>query len=93
MLLNDKEIRTLVVASEEVFLELTETIVKRILEQQKEKSLPEYISAAEAKKLLQVSDTTLWKMRSENLISYSQHKRKILYSRSSIISFLEKSKV
>ncbi len=61
-------------------------------ESQKHSNLPDYISAKEAMKLFKItSPTTLKKYVDFNDIKIKQtSKRKILYSRKSILEYLEK---
>ncbi len=91
MNLNDKQISTLILSDEETFFRLLEKFYERIISEKK--ILPEWISEQEAMQLLGIkSKTSLWKLRSEGKISYSQMGKKIiLYKRSSIIEYIEQN--
>ena len=71
----------------EAFYSLLREVVERLKPEEKEK----WIVEPEAMKLLGIkSKTTLWKLRSEGAIRYSQPSKKvILYDRQSIDRYLE----
>lgn len=54
-----------------------------------------FITPAECKRLLNVSDTTLWKLRCnpDSGIEFTKHGRVILYKRSSVINYLNQNVV
>lgn len=83
-----KEIQTLLLADQETFYRLVETIYERML---KEKQvLPEWISEKEALDILGIrSKTTLSKYRNSGYISFSKMNKIILYKRSSLYEFIE----
>ena len=72
------------------FYEIIEEIVRRLEHGQKQPN--RWILEEEAMSLLGVrSKTTLWKLRTEGKIAYTQPSRKvILYDRESIMEYLEK---
>ena len=72
------------------FYEMVEEIVRRL--EQGQKQPDRWILEDEAMKLLGIrSKTTLWKLRTEGKIAYTQPSRKvILYDRESIMEYLEK---
>ena len=74
------------------FYELVEAIVARLREQHQH---PEpFMQESEAMELLGIrSKTTMWKLRTEGAIAYTQPRPKIiLYERASIIEYLERHK-
>lgn len=89
MNLDSKEIKTLLLSDEDTFLEFLEKFYDKI--SREKKVLPEWIDETTAMNLLGIkSKTTLWKLRSEGKIAYSQMGKKlILYRRSSIINHIE----
>jgi len=59
-------------------------------------SSSDWITLAEAKKLLPYKSKTTWKkFRDKGIIVFSQHQnsRNILYSRKSILNYIEKNKI
>ena len=87
-MLTNKEIKTLLLADEETFFRLADEIVERL--EAKRTIIPEWISEADALKLLHLrSKTSLWKLRTNGAIEYSAISSKhFLYSRSSIENFI-----
>jgi hypothetical protein len=78
---------------ESEFMALVETVIERLSEKTAEGAYqPDWISKEEALKTLNIrSKTTLAKLRDEGDIVFTRPKPKlILYSRSSILSYLEK---
>ena len=70
----------------EAFWKLVEQVLTKIEPKQPDK----WISKEEALRLLQIKDTSLWKLRTEGRIRYTQPSRKVLlYDRDSIMQYLE----
>ncbi len=82
------DIKALLLADEETFLQFTSEFTQRLESKWKKES--EWISEAEAMEILCIkSKTTLWKLRSTGAIMYSAISTKhFLYSRSSILDFI-----
>jgi hypothetical protein len=76
-----------IVIETEAFYQLLAEVVRRLKPDEKDK----WIAETEAMQLLGIkSKTTLWKLRSEGRIRYSQPSKKvILYDRASIDEYLE----
>ena len=74
----------------EAFYELVEKVVDRL--EAKRPQHDKWINDIEAMQLLRISSkTTLQKLRDENVIIFTQPKKKlILYDRESILAYLEK---
>ena len=78
---------------EATFYLLIEEVVARVLQQHQQEPDP-FVPEHVAMDMLSIrSKTTMWKLRSEGQISYTQPRHKIiLYERASIIEYLEKHK-
>lgn len=83
----------LIMISEENFFQLIEKVISHFESQEGKEYEEIWIDTETAKKMLGIkSDTTLFKLRSEGKIEYSQPSRKIiLYKRESILQYLESS--
>lgn len=86
-----------IVFETKAFYKLIEEIVHKLQKEggtQKKGQSSDWISAIEAKELLGIkSNGKLRKLLYDNHIVASQHGRTILYSRKSILVFLEKNKI
>ena len=82
----------LIQVDKEVFFDLVEETVQRIMSQQSIKE-DKWITGEEAMELMRIkSKSTLQKFRDEGRIRYTQPDRKyILYDRDSIMEFLERN--
>ena len=68
--------------------------VEELLQEKAEIQTTDWITLAEAKKLLPFKSKTSWqKMRDHGIIKFTQFGRKILYSRASIHEYLNKNKI
>ncbi|MDC1162489.1 hypothetical protein OAT18_03525 [Tenacibaculum sp.] len=81
----------LIMISEENFLQLIEKVILHFEKLEGREAEEIWVDAEKAKKMLNLkSDTSLFKLRSEGKVEYSQPSRKvILYKRESILSYLE----
>lgn len=71
---------------------LTEKIKEILLSKEDESS--DWISEEEARKILPIRSKTTWQnMRNKGKINFTQFGRKILYSKKSLLAYLEKHKV
>ncbi|MEW7279712.1 helix-turn-helix domain-containing protein [Aquimarina sp. 2201CG1-2-11] len=79
------------------FYKLIEEVTSRVTNQMKPKKEPEqkeWVTSKEAKELLGIkSNGKLKQLVSNKYICASQHGRTIVYSRKSILEFLEESKI
>lgn len=86
-----------IVFETKAFYKLVEEVVQRVKKTEKpdkDKQTSDWVNAVEAKKLLGIkSNGKLRKLLYDNHIVASQHGRTILYSRKSILAFLEKNKI
>jgi len=82
----------LIMISEGNLWELIEKVIVQMEKLQGKEHKEVWMDSDETKKLLGIkSDTTLFNLRSQGLIEYSQPSRKvILYKRDSILEYLEK---
>lgn len=71
-------------------------LVAEVVKQIQKPDLPEWIDEKEAMGLLKISSKShLWKLRSEGKLDFfqdDQHRKVILYSRASIMDYLEKNR-
>lgn len=68
--------------------------VEELLQEKAKIQTTDWITLAEAKKLLPFKSKTSWqKMRDHGTIKFTQFGRKILYSRASILEYLNKNKI
>jgi hypothetical protein len=68
--------------------------VEELLLEKAESQTNDWITLAEAKKLLPFKSKTSWqKMRDHGIIKFTQFGRKILYSKTSILDYLNKNKI
>lgn len=75
-----------IVIESEAFYKLIEEVVERVNKPEKER----WIFEDEAMEILGIKKTTLYELRSQGKIRYSQPRKKILlYCRESIIEFIE----
>jgi hypothetical protein len=83
----------LIMISEDNFFELLEKAISHLEKSQGKEHKEVWIDSNKAKKLLGIkSDTTLFNLRSQGFIKFSQPSRKIImYYRESILSYLEKN--
>ena len=73
---------------------IVKSALKEMLESLNGTGVSDWIPEKEAQKLLHFRSKSSWqKMRDQGIIVFSQTGRKILYSRKSILAFLEKNKV
>ncbi|WP_075343110.1 DNA-binding protein [Tenacibaculum agarivorans] len=81
----------LIMISEENFFALLEKVISYFETREGRENEEIWIDTEAAKKMLSIkSDTTLFKLRSEGKIEFSQPSRKIiLYKKASIIKYLE----
>lgn len=86
-----------IVFETKAFYKLIEEVVHRVKKEDKtlkNEQTSDWMSAIEAKQLLGIKSTgKLRKLLYDNHIVASQHGRTILYSRKSILVFLEKNKI
>lgn len=86
-----------IVFETKAFYKLVEEVIQRVKKTEKPVKDPkasDWVNAIEAKQLLGIKSTgKLRKLLYENHITASQHGRTILYSRKSILAFLEKNKI
>lgn len=82
----------LIMISEENFFELLERTISHLEKLHGKENEDIWIDSDEAKRLLSLkSDTSLFNLRAQGAIEYSQPSRKvILYRRDSILAYLEK---
>lgn len=88
----NKEIKMLILSDEETFFRLLDLFYERIIREKK--VLPEWISEKDAMAILLIkSKSTLQKMRDSNSFTFSSLSTKhIIYSRSSILEFINDKK-
>ncbi|KAB8154259.1 DNA-binding protein [Kordia sp. TARA_039_SRF] len=81
-----------IMITEKNFFELIDKVVSHLEKLQGKDQKEVWIDSDSAKKLLGIkSDTSLFHLRSQGLIEYSQPSRKIiLYKRESLLKYLEK---
>ncbi|GGX19271.1 helix-turn-helix domain-containing protein [Aquimarina muelleri] len=86
-----------IVFETKAFYKLIEEVVHRVKKEDKtlkNEQTSDWVNATEAKQLLGIKSTgKLRKLLYDNHIVASQHGRTILYSRKSILVFLEKNKI
>lgn len=86
-----------IVLETKAFYKLVEEVVQRVKRTEKpikDVQASDWVPAIEAKQLLGIKSTgKLRKLLYDNDINASQHGRTILYSRKSILVFLEKNKI
>lgn len=84
-------------AFEKLKLELASIVkdsLNTYLKEEKRSVEDDWISLLEAKKLLPYSSKTKWQqLRDNGVIVFSKMNRKIMYSKKSLISFIEKNKI
>ncbi|TSE04051.1 helix-turn-helix domain-containing protein [Aquimarina algiphila] len=86
-----------IVFETKAFYKLVEEVIQRVKKTEKpikNQQTSDWVNAIEAKQLLGIKSTgKLRKLLYENHIVASQHGRTILYSRKSILAFLEQHKI
>lgn len=86
-----------IVLEKKAFYKLVEEVVQRVKKTEKpikDQQASDWVNAIEAKQLLGIKSTgKLRKLLYDNHITASQHGRTILYSKKSILAFLEKNKI
>lgn len=82
----------LIMITEKNFFELIDKVVSHLEKSQGRELKKVWLDSDEAKKMLGIkSDTSLFHLRSQGLIEFSQPSRKIiLYKRKSLLAYLEK---
>lgn len=83
----------MILISEENFYEFLDHVIKHVYSQKGE-AVPEdvWINEDQAKKILGVQSSQMYRLRSKGLIRYSKPSRKVLlYDKSSILEYIEKN--